>query len=49
MTRGEIAMVAFIFLLIWVAQFLPRFGDWLGGMFFPIAPRAPKAPKDGRE
>lgn len=35
MTRGEIALVVFIFALIWGAQLLPRLGErvgaWLAG------------------
>jgi Sec-independent protein translocase protein TatA len=30
LTRGEIAIAAFIFALVWGARFLPRLGEHLG-------------------
>jgi hypothetical protein len=33
LTRGEFAMVVFLFLLIWGAGLLPRLGEWLGARY----------------
>jgi hypothetical protein len=33
LSRGELAMVLFIFLLIWSSGFLPRLGEKLGERF----------------
>ena len=30
MTRGEIGLVLFIFLLVYAVRILPHIGDWLG-------------------
>ncbi len=30
LTRGELAMVAFLFALVWGAGLLPRLGEWIG-------------------
>jgi hypothetical protein len=43
LTRGEIAMVAFLFALIWGAGLLPRLGERLGERFA----RGPPSPRDG--
>ncbi len=34
MTRNEIGLVAFIFVLVYVAQYLPRWGELLGERLF---------------
>jgi hypothetical protein len=41
LTRGELAMVAFLFALVWGAGLLPRFGEWLGERWA----RTPRAPR----
>jgi hypothetical protein len=41
LTRGELAMVAFLFVLVWGAGLLPRLGEWLGERWA----RAPRAPR----
>ena len=51
MTRGELGLVAFIFLLVWSAQILPRVGDAVGRLLFGRAsgpvPGAAPTDKDG--
>jgi hypothetical protein len=42
LTHGELAMVAFLFALVWGAGLLPRLGEWLGERWS----RAPRAPRD---
>jgi len=34
MTRGEIALVVFIFFLVYVSAYLPGVGRWLGRALF---------------
>jgi Sec-independent protein translocase protein TatA len=34
LTRGEIAIVAFIFALVWGARFLPQLGERLGARLY---------------
>jgi hypothetical protein len=38
LTRGEFAMVAFLFVLIWGAGLLPRLGERLGARYGRAAP-----------
>jgi hypothetical protein len=33
MSRGEVALVVFVFALVWAAGALPRFGDRLGALW----------------
>jgi Sec-independent protein translocase protein TatA len=44
MSRGELAMVLFLFLLIWGAGLLPRLGERLGAHL--AAKRAQRPPND---
>ena len=32
MTHGEVGLVVFVFVLIYVAQWVPRAGDWAGAL-----------------
>ena len=43
MSRGEIALVVFVFALVWAARALPRLGDRLGASW----DRRSRRPRDG--
>jgi hypothetical protein len=32
MTHGELGLVAFVFALIYVAQWVPKAGEWVGSL-----------------
>jgi len=48
LTRGELAMVVFLFALVWGAGLLPRLAEHIGTRFArPRDPAPPGAPRDG--
>lgn len=48
MTRAELGLVVFVFLLIYGAGFLTRIGAFLGGLFSGGAREAPEGGPDSR-
>jgi Sec-independent protein translocase protein TatA len=48
LTHGELAMVLFLFALVWGAGLLPRLGERLGARFAGArAARGARSPRDG--
>src|ERR1700690_1245858 len=48
LTHGELAMVLFLFALVWGAGLLPRLAERLGARFARVRPaRGSRSPRDG--